>query len=299
MANRLELIRIFGVAASAASFRDAAARLGISPQVVTRAVRELEDMLGETLFHRNTRSVQITTFGERFLLQSQAVLGSMGSLFNDARDDDEMGGVVRITAPGGLGRRYVMPLLNETMKKHPGIVIDLRLSDVPSAVVNEQIDIGVRAGVIRDNRFIARTVGALPMWVVGSPALITQLGEPKNTKGLATLPLTALIDRSTGRPWPWVFSRDEQMVPSAATFVTDDPEAELGACVAGLGFGQIAAYLARSCVADGRLMRILRRVEPEPWKLSVYRPQRGPVPKRVRIVFDVLVKQLGAVACDG
>ena len=80
MANRLELIRIFGVAASAASFRDAAARLGISPQVVTRAVRELEDMLGETLFHRNTRSVQITTFGERFLLQSQAVLGSMGQL---------------------------------------------------------------------------------------------------------------------------------------------------------------------------------------------------------------------------
>jgi len=37
---------------------------------------------------------------------------------------------------------------------------------------------------------------------------------------------------------------------------------------------------------------MLRRFEPEPWKLHVYRPQRGPVPKRIRLVFDELVRGL-------
>ena len=45
------------MAAEADSFRDAAARLGMSPQGVTRAVQELEAHYGELLFHRTTRSV--------------------------------------------------------------------------------------------------------------------------------------------------------------------------------------------------------------------------------------------------
>lgn len=49
MLNRLDILKIFAAAATAPTFREAAARLGVSPQVVTRAVRELEEMLGETL----------------------------------------------------------------------------------------------------------------------------------------------------------------------------------------------------------------------------------------------------------
>ena len=46
VANRLEALRVFCTAAAAANFREAAARLSVSPQVVTRAVRELEEELG-------------------------------------------------------------------------------------------------------------------------------------------------------------------------------------------------------------------------------------------------------------
>ena len=67
MLNRLEMLRIFCVAAEAISFKEAAIKLGISPQAVTRAVRELERLQGELLFHRNTRNVQITAYGELLL----------------------------------------------------------------------------------------------------------------------------------------------------------------------------------------------------------------------------------------
>lgn len=69
MNNEFELLRIFRVTAESSSFRDAAVRLGTSPQCVTRAIQRLERHYGEVLFHRSTRQVRITAFGEGLLEQ--------------------------------------------------------------------------------------------------------------------------------------------------------------------------------------------------------------------------------------
>ncbi|NHH80902.1 LysR family transcriptional regulator [Burkholderia gladioli] len=280
MLDRLELLTVFAAAAKASSFRDAARRLGVSPQVVTRAIRELEQRLGETLFHRNTRRVQITAYGQWFAANAQTALAGIDALFDaaGAAQADDVAGTVRLTAPGYFGRHYVMPILMELARRHPGLTPDLRLSDTPSAVVDERIDIGVRAGSIGDNRFVAREVGPLPIWVVGAPGL---------------------IERASGRPWPWLFSGDTPFQTPAPVFVTDDVEAEIAATRAGLGFSQCAEYLVRPQLENGRLVRVLRRFEPQPWKLHVYRPQRGPVPRRIRVVFDALVAGLAGATWRG
>ncbi|AQQ40418.1 MULTISPECIES: LysR family transcriptional regulator [Burkholderia] len=293
MPNRLDILKIFAAAATAPTFREAAARLGVSPQVVTRAVRELEEMLGETLFHRTTRSIRITAFGQSFAREVQGALAVVDGLFGPATGQrDEPVGVVRITAPSGMGRHYVQPILTGLMQRYPGLVPDLRLSDVPSPVVDEQIDIGVRVGAIGDNRFVARMVGPLPMWVVAAPALIRRLGEPKNRKALEAMPVTCLIDRASGRPWPWMFRGEQQFVPPSPAYLTDDTEVEIEAVCAGVGVGQCAEYLVRPYVRKGRLVRVLPSLEPEPWKLHVYRPRRGPMPRRIRVVYDELVAKL-------
>ncbi|SOT45605.1 LysR family transcriptional regulator [Burkholderia cenocepacia] len=293
MLNRLDILKIFAAAATAPTFREAAARLGVSPQVVTRAVRELEEMLGETLFHRTTRSIRITAFGQSFAREVQGALAVVDGLFGPATGQrDEPVGVVRITAPSGMGRHYVQPILTGLMQRYPGLVPDLRLSDVPSPVVDEQIDIGVRVGAIGDNRFVARMVGPLPMWVVAAPALIRRLGEPKNRKALEAMPVTCLIDRASGRPWPWMFRGEQQFVPPSPAYLTDDTEVEIEAVCAGVGVGQCAEYLVRPYVRKGCLVRVLPSLEPEPWKLHVYRPRRGPMPRRIRVVYDELVAKL-------
>jgi hypothetical protein len=101
----------------------------------------------------------------------------------------------------------------QLMEEQPGIVIDMRLSDTLSSVVDEQIDIGVRAGFITDGRFIARRVGALPIHTVAAPRLLDTIGVPKSVDALLGMPLTALIERSTGRAWPWTFRHNRQLVP--------------------------------------------------------------------------------------
>jgi DNA-binding transcriptional LysR family regulator len=295
MSNRLEALRVFCTAAGAANFRDAAIRLSVSPQVVTRAVRELEEELGEPLFHRSTRGVQLTDFGRQLAERARVAVGGVDQLFHriDRRALSQHAGTVRVAAPSVLGRRLIPQALAPMLAAHPGLTLDLRLSEQLADVVAEQIDVGVRAGPLRDSRFVAKPVGTMALRVVAAPSLIARTGVPQSIDELARLPLTALIDRNSGRPWPWPFSRGRLMTLSAPAFVTDDTDAECAAVLAGLGFSQLVAPLADPGLQSGALVPVLDAEAPEPWPVYVYRVQRSPVPARVRLVYDELVRVLG------
>ncbi|MFK1392511.1 LysR family transcriptional regulator [Pseudomonas aeruginosa] len=99
MLNRMEMVRIFCTAAEAGSFREAATRLGISPQGVTRAIQALETELGESLFHRNTRHVSITAFGQDYAKDARSALEHFDTLFRSHSVGPERSGRVGITAP--------------------------------------------------------------------------------------------------------------------------------------------------------------------------------------------------------
>lgn len=294
MLKSQDRLRIFCVAAEADSFRDAAARLGMSPQGVTRAVKELEAHYGELLFHRTTRSVRITNFGAELAPRVRACLDQMDAVLAPASPQApaELVGRVRVTAPRSLGRLRVLPALNDVARLHPGIVIDIRLSDQLADMVDGQIDVGVRMGLFQDNRFVVRKVGAVGFGVYGSPALIKRHGTPLRVAELSALPTTGLIDHGTGRPWHWFFSKDRSVLPEPFAFVTDDPEAECDAVLSGVAFGQLPDYIAQHHAQAKRLVRVLEADAPPPWDVYVYRPQRGPVPTRVRLVFDAIADAL-------
>lgn len=301
MLHLQERLRIFCVAADADSFRDAATRLGMSPQVVTRAVQELEAHYGELLFHRTTRRVRITEFGADLVPRVRTCLDQLDALLVPPSPQAATGlvGRVRVTAPRSLGRLRVLPVLNQIANQHPGIVIDLRLSDELTDVVDGQIDIGVRMGLFQDNQFVVRKVGSVGFGVYASPALVQRHGEPLQVKDLAALPTTGLIDHSTGRPWHWFFSRDRRVLPEPFAFITNDPEAECDAVLSGVAFGQLPDYLAIQYVESKRLVSVLNADAPAPWDVYVYRPQRGPVPARVRLVFDAIADALKSVTSSG
>ncbi|WP_329743358.1 LysR family transcriptional regulator [Dyella sp. A6] len=290
MTNELELLRIFRGAAESRSFREAAVRLGTSPQGITRAVQTLEKHYGELLFHRSTRQVRITPFGERLLLQARVALEQFEDLWRIPGTDQRatVSGTVRITAPYSLGTRAVLPALEHVAALHPEIALDVRLSDRISNAVDEGIDVGVRVGFMRDSRFVARKAADMRLPIVATPHLIRRLGVPVDVSALEQLPVTATLDSNTGRPWPWYFRAGRQWTPASPAFITDDADMEMRAVLAGIAFGQLADYMAAPHIASGKLVRVLQNETPPAWGLYVYRPQRTPVPARVRVVFDAL-----------
>lgn len=297
MNKEMELLRIFRVAAESSSFRDAAVRLGTSPQGVTRAIQQLEQHYGEVLFHRSTRQVRITAFGEGLLDQVRPALERFEDLWRTPSSDQQasLSGTVRITAPHSLGTRAVLPALERVAARHPGITLDVRLSDRISNTVDEGIDVGIRVGFMRDSRFVARKAADMRLPIVAAPRLIKKVGVPANIDALSSLPVTVALDINTGRPWPWHFKAGRQWTPTAPTLVADNADMEMGAALAGIAFAQLADYMAAPYIASGKLVRVLENEEPPAWGLYVYRPQRGPIPGRVRAVFDEMLVVVGSL----
>ncbi len=290
MLNRLEMLRIFCAASEARNFKEAAVRLGISPQAVTRAVQQLESHVGEVLFHRNTRRMQISEAGARLAIQAKAGIAGVDGLFERREQPESVAGIVRITAPLGVGKDYLIPMLAELKASHPRLQFDLRLTDLAIDLVEEQIDIGVRMGFLRDSRTVARAVAPVRFRIVGAPALIALHGEPGSLQALADMPTVVSMDPNNGKAWPWFLANGRQWSPRSPAFAIDDTRAECDAVVAGLGFGQIPEFQALPLIRSGQLVEVLSQLAPEPWNLYVYRPQRGPVPVRTRLVFDWLVE---------
>lgn len=297
MLNRIDLLRTFLVAYETQNFREAAIRLSISPQVVTRAVKELEGHLGELLFHRSTRSVQPSDFCERFVPHARQALQGVDALFAAAMlaKDEPVQGLVRIAAPTMQGRRFVMPLLERLALQHPGLCFDLRLSDQVIDAVAQRIDVGVRAGRLGDSRFVARTVSVFSLRIVAAPSLLKRIGPVESVAGLNTLPTAQLINRNTGRPWPWRLNREREILPALPAFVSDDAQAVCDAVLAGMGIAQLAGVLVADHLRGGAMQEVLPETAPKPWPLSVYRVQRQPVPARIRLVYEALLEGLREV----
>ena len=185
--NKLELLRIFCNAAELGNFKACASKLAISPQAVTRAVQQLERLTGEVLFHRNTRQVRLTQFGEQLFADGRLQLAQVEALLSPRQASADLAGVVRIAAPAAF-RMILTPLLLEFARLYPQIQLDIRLSDQHSDVVDEQIDLGIRAGLLRDQSFVAVPISQVELWLVASADYLAEHGTPNDLTELSQSP---------------------------------------------------------------------------------------------------------------
>ncbi|MFC0035934.1 LysR family transcriptional regulator [Cardiobacterium valvarum] len=146
--DKLNALKYFCTAADTLQFRETAQRLSVSPQVVTRVIAELEDYLGETLFVRNTRNVQLTDFGARFLPEAQQPRRERAAFHRRAHPHpaDEMRGTVRITLPFLPENDAIIAALFARCAEYPDLQPDWRVNAARLNNVENQIDIGLRIG---------------------------------------------------------------------------------------------------------------------------------------------------------
>jgi DNA-binding transcriptional LysR family regulator len=293
--DELRAVTLFVRAAEAGSFHRAAQALGMTPQAVSKSVRQLEGHLGVRLFNRTTRKSTLTEEGQRLL---DAVRGSLEGLVaalygarRAVRDDE---GVIRVSAGGAVGRRVLMPLLAEFSRRHPAIEFDLLLEDGATDLVDARIDVGFRAGNPPAAQVVARRLFAIQQIVCAAPGYLAAHGVPRRIADLARHRCTGYRQPGTGRAFPWEFQVKGDIVFQAmsAVLCCSDPEAEMRAVIAGMGIGQIDGINAAAPIRDGRLVPLLAAHVTERMGLYLYYPRRADMPGRVRRFVDFAAERL-------
>jgi len=295
MLDKLDALKIFCTAAETLRFRETATRLGIAPQLVTRAVAELEKKLGEMLFVRNTRQMKLTPFGQRFWPKAEALLANSESLFMEGRnhDDQSLSGTVRITLPPLFENNDILYRLLQGLADHSQLAIEWLVTDAHLNITDEQIDIGIRIGTVPDNRFIVKTIHPVGVCIVAAPDLIARMGIPGSLQDLRhNYPLSALKNSNSGRIWPWQFADGSSFFPVQPSFIAADIGSELSAALAGRTYSQLADITVRPYLQRGELVNILPEFNFHPWQLYLFRPHQSLVPARTRLVFRQLTQIL-------
>jgi DNA-binding transcriptional LysR family regulator len=288
-------ITTFVRVADCGSFNRAAAAQGTSPQAVSKSIRQLEAHLGVQLFHRTTRKNSLTHEGERLYAEVRPHLDGMATALGRARSavrDEE--GVIRISAGSSAGRKVVMPLLADYATAHPAVQFDLVFEDRATDHVAERIDVGFQAGNAPRAQVVARRLFAIQQIVCASPAYLAAHGTPRRLDQLKSHRCTGYRQPGTGRPVPWEFDIDGEIVfQSMPVFLCcSDPEAEMQAVIDGLGIGQVDSINAAAAIRAGLLVPLLVRHVSERMGFHIYYAQRKNIPIRVRSFIDFAIKRL-------
>lgn len=263
----------------------------IGPTVRAR-IEALERALGAVLFTRSVNGLVPTETAEALRAPARAMAMASELFVRQASASGrEVAGTVRISVPDFMGIEVVPVMLARLREAHPGIRIELSLSNLPADLLAQEVDIAVRTVAPKQEALVARKVAAIPLGLFAARAYVDRRGSPASLAELVDHDVIgpdrnrsdlAMVERLGG-----VFPRERLVLR------TDNHPAQLAAARAGLG---IAVAQVPAGESDPGLVRILPDLDIavlETWIVTHENLARVP---RVRAVFDSLVESFRAMS---
>ena len=291
--DRLQSMRVFQQVVEEGGFAAAARKMDLAPAVVTRLGSDLESHLGVRLLQRTTRRIGLTQAGEAYLERLRGILSGIDEAEAVVQDQaSDMRGNLRVLAPPVVAAHILAPAVVAFQELHPGVSVEVHVSDAPDAV--HDFDLAVLHNAVQiDPDIVARPF--LPSVAVfwASPAYLQRHGEPRTPQdllhhrvlrlrrpGMRVGPLR-LVDPSQGDR---VLELD---VPAALT--ANHTDTLLRATLEGGGVSSQPLDLIAPHLREGTLRRLLA-----PWitarlALLIAVPSRKYMPARTRAFMDHLL----------
>ena len=137
-------VRVFEAAARHQSFTRAAEELGMTQAAVSYQIRVLEDRVGAPLFTRLPRQVVLT---EKGLQLAPAVTEAFEALrVAFAGVENSVQTHIALTTTHTLASNWLIPRLGSFRQRHPGIAVQVDISQQMVDLMAHDFDVAIRAG---------------------------------------------------------------------------------------------------------------------------------------------------------
>lgn len=295
--QRVRAMLSFVQAADRGSFAAAARNLGISAAAVGKNVASLEAALGVRLMNRTTRSLQLTGEGRAFVELARSAIDALDAAIDSiAAQRAEPVGRVRLSTSMAFGHAYLMPLVPQLQRRHPGLALEIDFDDRRIDVVQDGYDLALRGGALADSSLVSRPICELLTVLVAAPDYLREHGIPRQPQALHQHRLIALRFLN-GRVSPWNFrgagGSTEEFLPLPATLTVSAPEASVAAAVMGMGIAQVGVHHSWEHLRAGRLKILLADQHlAGAGTMALQYPHRALVAPRVRVTVDFLLDAL-------
>lgn len=285
--DKLNGITVFVQVAETGSFVAAARLLGVSASAVGKSIARLEEKLGARLFHRNTRSINLTSEGSLFLERCRRVLNELEAAQQElSSSSDTPRGKLRISLP--LLGDVLFMRLSRFMQRYPDIQLELDFTDRLVDVVEEGFDAVVRTGQLQDSRLMARKLDSFDFHLVGAPHYFARNGCPETVEQLQAhhclhykLPSTGKLEK-----WPLSGLTEANELKLPATLVCNNLEMLIHTARQGLGIACVPEFAVRDALQAGELVSILPDQVQRTLNIQVVWPSSRHLTPKLRAFID-------------
>jgi DNA-binding transcriptional LysR family regulator len=292
--DRIDAMRAFVTVVSAGSFSAAAARLELSPQLVSKYVSQLEQHLGVRLLNRTTRRVHLTEAGSRYHQRAQQVLNDIDEMESQLSEmQTQARGLLRISAPVSFAARHLPALLSAFQREHPAVNIDLQVNDRKVDIIEEGFDIALRIGQLKSSSLVARRIAPVRVVLCAAPDYLARHGTPERLEQLANHRYLrySYIDSQIDMPvHRWL---SEHTGNGAGELVCNNGDVLVQAAVEGGGIALQPTFICGPHIANGELNIVLPEHEPQPLGLYAVYAHRQLLASKVRCFVDFLTGYFG------
>jgi len=285
----------------AGSLAGAAGVLDVVPSVVTKRLGALEARLGQRLFDRTTRRLSVTAEGEAVCVHARALLEGFAALESELGErQNELAGTIRLAATFGFGRRWLGPALATFQQRHPGLQIDLMLTEQLPDLGAESYDGAVWLWAVQQRHaadWVSRRIARNQRVLAASPDYLERRGMPATVEALSAH--DCLVARENGDAsqrqhalWTLRHARDGSTarVRVQGPLASNSGEMVRDWCLGGHGIMLRSLWDIAPQLATGQLVRLLPQYAMPDADIHWVAPWRPKTPRRVRLLGDHLAE---------
>jgi LysR family transcriptional regulator, glycine cleavage system transcriptional activator len=242
----------FEAAARLGSFSRAAEELNITQSAISHQVRVLEDHLGQPLFRRIGRRIELVDAGRDFLITARAALEELRHGVRRLNAYSKPGSVI-VMMSGALATGWFIPRLTSLRSVHPWVDPWVHTSDATHVPEEAEIDIvlgplpwadpGAQSLVLAEDRLIP----------LCAPSLAATLPDLPEAQRLDAAPL--LHDETLNDWQSWFAEVGSARSEFTRGYNFSDTGQMLQAAMQGLGVCLASERLAHQHLRSGRLVQ--------------------------------------------
>ncbi len=295
--DRIAAMQSFVRTVEKGSFAAAASGSGLSATMVGNHVRFLEARLGTVLLNRTTRRQGLTELGRAYYERCRRILAEIEAADTLADEAQALPrGLLRVTAPVALGATFLPGLVVEYMRLHPQVQVELMLQDRRADLLEDEMDVAIRAGALPDSSLVARALAPLQLVVCAAPDYLSAQGTPETPADLAAHECLDFNHASEPGLWRFGGPAGEIAVSVNGRLSVNNVVALRLAALDGAGIIRQPDIMLASDLAAGRLVRVLADYAAPSLPLCLLTlPQRRPTPK-LRSFVTFITERVGIAA---
>ena len=292
----IDSLRLFVLAAEKLNISAAGRELGMAPAVASTRLAKLETELGADLLHRSTRKVSLSLQGAEFLPYAREILAQESAARAAlGHGSPTATGTLRFAASSSFAQLYIAPLLPEFLEAHPGITLDLRLSDTQFDLIEGSFDLALRNSPLLDTSLKGRKLADDTRMLCASPDYLARHGTPEvpaDLEGHALIGFQSQQPREIRGPEGPVGAFDPRA--GRCRLIVDDGASQKIATMAGAGISMNSIWSIHRELKEGTLVRVLPGCEVSDRSvLWLVYPKSNVLTVKVRIFIDFLLERIG------